>query len=74
VTAGLLEGADVVEWVRFLREEEGAKAGIRLVIPWTSSLLPWPGAGRRSATGCGRLHRANMPTRYQLLRNASGYR
>jgi pimeloyl-ACP methyl ester carboxylesterase len=68
VTAGLLEGADVVEWVRFLREEEGAKAVFGLGHSLgASSLLHGLalGAGLRrvvaDSTG------ANMPTRYQLL-------
>ena len=68
VTAGLLEGADVVRWVHYLREEQGAEAVFGLGHSLGASSLIHGlalGAGLRrivaDSTG------ANVPTRYQLL-------
>ncbi len=68
VTAGLLEGADVVRWVRFLRDEESGNAIFGLGHSLGASSLIHGlalGAGlqRVVADSTG----ANMPTRYQLL-------
>jgi len=68
VTAGLLEGADVVRWADYLRQERGAEAVFGLGHSLGASSLIHGlalGAGLRGivADSTG----ANVPTRYELL-------
>jgi pimeloyl-ACP methyl ester carboxylesterase len=68
VTAGLLEGADVVRWVRYLREERGAEAVFGLGHSLgASSLIHGLALGAAFRRIVADSTGANVPTRYQLL-------
>ena len=73
VTAGLLEGADVVGWVRFLREKERAEIVFGLGHSLgASSLIHGLALGADLARVVADSTGANMPTRYGLLTERYG--
>ena len=73
VTAGLLEGADVVRWVRLLRDEEGATAVFGLGHSLgASSLIHGLALGADLRRVVADSTGANMPTRYDLLAERYG--
>jgi len=73
VTAGLLEGADVVEWVRLLRERERAKPVYGLGHSLgASSLIHGLALGADLRRVVADSTGANMPTRYALLAERYG--
>ena len=73
VTAGLLEGADVVEWARFLRDTERAQAVFGLGHSLgASSLIHGLALGADLRRVIADSTGANMPTRYSLLAERYG--